>query len=409
MNGIHSALWLAAQWNVPSPESTTVYRIQTFGQSLRLVEQITQPSAALQQGVSTWLLSSEETSSVAPSDADIQLLRQAFAEFYSDNRDLVKSEQLLSQVIQLWEKQPADEQAGLYRVRGDCYTAIGDARKAIADYDKAVKLLDGPGGDMADPSELPASLLGRARALKSLQQDMTSQDAKQAALDYERYLKLNSREEWETDQELLEDGATRNPYAAWEWGSVLRKSGSWKQAAFAHELASQAFTEIGDKARSAISLTDAGIDYAAAQDWKQAQQVLSTAIRITPGVESRDVALLQRVLAKEGEGRMALAALLWRTPDQRQEAETVLGYACERLEQLQADATNRGKQILAASSSPQGTPAVAENKRLLFGMDDETVPALEVSCFRFKNTAFLDQLGWPKDLQEKVIKLETLK
>ena len=400
MRGIQ-AVWLAVHWAVPSPELATVLQTRqsyTLPQSAQRLEQNKLPSA-LVEGVSIWLSEQEEESSVVPpSKADIQLLREAFAEFYSTNRDLVKSEELLSLTIQAWEKQPADEQAGLYRVRGDCYTAIGDANKAFADYDKAVQLLESPGGENADPLELPSSLLGRARSLKTLRQEITGKQAKQAASDYERYLKLSSREEWDTDQELLEDGASRNPYAAWEWGSVLRKTGSWKQAALAHGLASQAFADIGDKARSVISLTDVGIDYAAAQDYKEAQEVLRKAIEITVGVESRDVPLLQRVLAKEGEGRMALAAILWRSPEDRQQAETVLGDACIRLEQLQAE----GK-----SSSTSKNPNT--DNRLQFGIDDDGVSALEVSCSRFKNPVFLDQLGWPKNLQEKVIKLETLR
>ena len=397
------ALWLAAHWTAAPPPSEQVTVLSRNSHEATSTMAAV-PMTPLQQGISVWLSSStsneEGNTYVPPSDTDVLLLRQAFAEFYSSQPDLVKSEQLLSKVIGIWETQPDDERAGLYRVRGDCYTALGDATKAIADYDKAVQLLDGPAGDAADPSELPASLLGRARALKSLpRKDLTVAQAKQSALDYERYLKLSSREEWDTDQELLEDGATRNPYAAWEWGSVLRSAGAWKRAAVAHELASQAFTEIGDRARSVMSLTDAGIDYAAAQQEKKAVKVLETAIRLTPGVESRDVALLQRVLAKEGEGRMALAALLWNSKDadQRQSAERILGEACERLDQMQADAVNKG-----------GAPPVP-NSRLLFGMDDDGVPALQVSCYRFKNPVFLDQLGWPKDLQEKVIKLETLR
>ena len=60
-----------------------------------------------------------ETSS--PSKEEIQLLRNAFAAFYGTNRDPSAAEPLLSQAIQAWERQPNDERAGMYRVRGDCY------------------------------------------------------------------------------------------------------------------------------------------------------------------------------------------------------------------------------------------------------------------------------------------------
>ena len=377
-------------WVVPP---ATVHHVQT--QTVRPVPVPSSTSPVLTTGVSSWLLADN-----TPSKADVQLLRQAFAEFYGVNRDLVQSEKLLSQVIDLWQGQPPDERAALYRVRGDCYTLLADASKAESDYSTAIELLRKPESqDKADPSELPAALLGRARALKA-QGD--SSKAPQASLDYEHYLKLSSREEWDTDQELLEDGATRNPYAAWEWGTVLRASGQYTKAGQAHALAAQAFAEIGDKARSAISLTDAGIDYAAADNIPEATTILRKAVGATPGVESRDVALLQRVIAKEGEGRLALAALLWNDKTQsdgKVQAEKVLGDACVRLEQMQAQAVGGGK------AATTGLPSTG----LRFSIDDALPSATDVSCYRFKNPSFLDQLGWPEDLQKKVIKLETLR
>ena len=85
--------------------------------------------------------------------------------------------------------QSSDEKAGLYRVRGDCYM-VGNTleiaasalqlpilifgtdspvpfliRKALVkpieaeqDYSKAIEFLQGPGGEQADPTELPTSL-----------------------------------------------------------------------------------------------------------------------------------------------------------------------------------------------------------------------------------------------------------
>eukprot|EP00522_Entomoneis_paludosa_P008767 CAMPEP_0172447598 /NCGR_PEP_ID=MMETSP1065-20121228/6874_1 /TAXON_ID=265537 /ORGANISM="Amphiprora paludosa, Strain CCMP125" /LENGTH=406 /DNA_ID=CAMNT_0013198935 /DNA_START=45 /DNA_END=1268 /DNA_ORIENTATION=- len=406
MKSIGVAAWLVANWVMPSPGDLHQPQTQLPTTTTLDVQQshpLTAPTSALTQGASLWL--SAQSTASPPTKAEIQLLRQAFSEFYGVTRDLAKSEELLNQVIAAWERQAPDERAGLYRVRGDCYSAMGDATKAIADYDTAVTLLQGPGGDLADPTELPASLLGRARSFKSLGTGISVAQAKQAASDYETYLKLASREEWDTDQELLEDGATRNPYAAWEWGAVLRKAGDWKQAATAHALASQAFLEIGDKARSVIALTDAGIDLAAVPDIPQAKEVLNTAISKTKGVEAREVAVLQRVVAKEGEGRMALAALLWSEGGQRGSAETVLGDACVRLEQLQADAASRSK---AGAMKKQAADMATASASLKFSIDDD-VPALDVSCFRFKNPVFLESLGWPKDLQEKVIKLETLR
>eukprot|EP00977_Amphora_coffeiformis_P015393 scaffold4510_cov183-Amphora_coffeaeformis.AAC.78 len=311
---------------------------------------------------------------------------------------------MLSQVIDLWAQQSDDERAALYRVRGDCYTLLADAPKAVADYDKAIQLLNTAVGKAnADPSELPAALLGRARAVKAEGTSLTPDRAKQAAADYEQYLKIASREEWDTDEELIEDGATRNPFAAWEWGTVLRSAGDYRKAASAHALAAQSFAEIGDKARSVISLLDAGIDAAAAGQVDDATVTLQKAIAQTPGVSGNDVGLLQRVIAKEGEGRLALAALLWNSDtvkDGKQQAEKILGDACVRLEQMQAQqSTNK---------APKSTTAVISTG-LRFSIDDALPTAMDVSCYKFKNPAFLDQLAWPADLQKMVIKLETLR
>lgn len=54
------------------------------------------------------------------------------------------------------------------------------------------------------------------------------------------------------DAELEEDGALRNPYAAWEWGATLRSIGDMQKAVETHQLAAEAFDEIGDKVRSTL-------------------------------------------------------------------------------------------------------------------------------------------------------------
>jgi hypothetical protein len=171
-----------------------------------------------------------------------------------------------------------------------------------------------------------------------------------------------------------------------------------------HTRASTAFDEIGDRARSVITQIDAGIALAAAGEvqTKQAESVLRSAIQSTVGVESRDVQLLQRVITKEGEGRMALAALLW-SDGQRTEAEAVLGEACVRLDQLQA-------QVDLYSSKIVSSPSV-DGARLLYSIDDNAVYTGRkvLSCSDFKKPQFLtEKLEWPEFLQKKVVKLETL-
>jgi len=61
--------------------------------------------------------------------------------------------------------QGGDEIVGLYRVRGDVNMELFQPKDADADYAMAIQYLEGPDGYKADPEELPASRLGRARAI----------------------------------------------------------------------------------------------------------------------------------------------------------------------------------------------------------------------------------------------------
>mmetsp|Transcript_20959 Transcript_20959/g.29581 ORF Transcript_20959/g.29581 Transcript_20959/m.29581 type:complete len:418 (-) Transcript_20959:1434-2687(-) len=362
---------------------------------------LTSVETSLSRGVREWLIPSAFAAEVKPpSDAEVKLLRQSFEALYGE-RNPEKAEELLSKAIIAWERQNPDEKAALYRVRGDCYTQLARAEDAVKDYSEAIRLLDGPGGDLADPVEKPEARLGRARALRSMGK-LTSEQAAQAANDYKTAFLLSSREDWDTDQEKIEDGASRNPYAAWEWGMALRSAGDYKQAADAHALAAFAFREVGDKARSVISSLDAGIDLAATGDVDETKSVLEKAIKSTTSVEGRDIELLQRVIAKEGEARIALASILWSSND-KAGAESQLGEACVRLDQLEADAEAREAARIKSGAMPP--PKV---KKLKFSIDDIT-SAGQISCSRFKNEKFLsDTLQWPDSLQTKVGKLNKL-
>lgn len=252
------------------------------------------------------------------------------------------------------------------------------------------------------PSDPLFYSLGRARAIRSLGIQASKDQAKMAAADYQEALVRSAREEWDSIQELLEDGARTNPYATWEYGMALRLTGDYDNAQAVHTLAANYFDDIGDRARSVISRIDAGIDAAAGSgsDSKKvntAKVLLSEAIKSTKTVEGRDIPLLQRVIAKEGEGRMALASLEW-TSGEKQKAESQLELTCERLDQLEEDAIQRNK----VNAPPKRTTS------LRFNIDD--VPgALDTSCSRLKNKEFLtEKLEWPAVLQDKLFKLKAL-
>jgi voltage-gated potassium channel Kch len=185
-----------------------------------------------------------------------------------------------------------------------------------------------------------------------------------------------------------------------------RGEGDYKGAAKSHTLASLAFQDIGDKARSVISLLDAGIDLASSldnnvDDIEEAKRILKTAIDSTPSVEGTDIALLQRVISKECEGRIALASLLWSSKD-KAAAETQLAEACTRLDQLQIDSDAR--EALRVKSGRMPDPKI---EKLSYTIDDNL--GAGVSCSRFKNEKFLSEsLLWPESLQQKVLKMNKM-
>ena len=240
--------------------------------------------------------------------------------------------------------------------------------------------------------------LGRARAIRGQGKEASTGQRAQAAKDYQLALRLSrgvGNEEFDTDEENFEDGATRNPYAAWEYGDILRSIGDLDSAWKVHKLASEAFDDIGDRARSIISQMDEGIDLAALGKTASAKETITSAIKNMKKLEGGDVDLLQRLLAKEGESRIALASILWDSGD-RQEAESLLGTACYRLEQLEADAQKRITKNGAA-----------EPARVKFSIDDQM--GVGLSCSRFRNEKFLTEtINWPESLQKKVNKLQAL-
>jgi hypothetical protein len=250
--------------------------------------------------------------------------------------------------------------------------------------------------------------LGRARAIRSLHSTASNSQAQQAVQDYQLALQLASRDDWDTDAERLEDGARTNPYATWEYGMALRLVGNYDQAQAIHILASDYFDEIGDRARSVISLMDAGIDVAAASgggstnDQKQqqldtAKPLFKTAFQRIKTIEGRDIPLLQRVISKEGEARTVLASLYWNNDNSKDQAESQVRLACERLDQLEQDALAR----------QQANPKI-EVDRLKFTIDDGP-GGLDMSCSRLKNKQFLtERLEWSDALQQKANKLYQL-
>ena len=94
-----------------------------------------------------------------PTNDEIITLQKAFAAFYGAQRDPQTALPLLDESIQNFLRQPPDERAGLYRVRGDCKMSLKNPSEAIEDYTTAIDLLRLPESkNKADPAELPASM-----------------------------------------------------------------------------------------------------------------------------------------------------------------------------------------------------------------------------------------------------------
>lgn len=378
------------------------------------------------------ILSTESASTILATSSDRSLtndevatLQRAFAEFYGTPKNVQEAYELLTKCINIWKEteQGGDEIAGLYRVRGDVNMELFQPSEAVEDYTKSIQYLEGVDGYKADPEELPASRLGRARAIRSMGTSATISQALQASKDYETYFIMTSNiggddssvastksDETISFSEVIIDGMNSNPYAAWEWGLVNRVAQQYDTAAEIHRLASNAFGDIGDKPRKVICALDRGIDMACGlgdgkDDDKKltlAKNTLEEEIENDVNVEGRDVALLQRLVVKEGEARLALSGVLWGS-NSKGAAEAQYGTACSRLDELNADYQRR-EQLNEGRSPPMRPSGVG----LGYSIDD-IVGADDASCSRFKNDKFIEKkLVWSEPLQMKVKKFLTL-
>jgi hypothetical protein len=137
---------------------------------------------------------------------------------------------------------------------------------------------------------------------------------------------------------------------------------------------------------------------------------LEDAISSTVDVEGRDVNLLQRLVAKEGEARVALAGLLWNTDAGGGAAESQFGTACARLDELNADYRNREADRVRRGGERASPGGGGASGRASLGYSiDDIVGADEASCSRFKNEKFVEEkLVWSDGLKTLVGKFLTL-
>ena len=138
------------------------------------------------------------------------------------------------------------------------------------------------------------------------------------------------------------------------------------------------------------------------------RKILEDAISSTVDVGGRDVELLQRVVAKEGEARVALLGVLWTNTNsggERGAPESQFGTACARLNELNADYWNREADRIKRGRAP---PVAPRGASLGYSIDD-IVGAEEAGCSRFKNEKFVEEkLVWSDGLRTLVRKFLTL-
>ena len=117
-----TAVFVADQATTLVPEQTIAMSAKQLNSNNIMAFESSSASSMLLTGIREWLVPSANAAETEPpTQEEVKLLREAFATFYGLDRDLIKSEKLLSQVVEAWQRQAPDEKAGLYRVRGDCY------------------------------------------------------------------------------------------------------------------------------------------------------------------------------------------------------------------------------------------------------------------------------------------------
>ncbi|KAL7443341.1 hypothetical protein ACHAXH_009156 [Discostella pseudostelligera] len=430
-------LWLLTTTTVPSDDTTqtTIPYFNTMNDDGATTQ--------LQRSPASILLSSSSSASTAYrslTQSEISLLQKAFASYYDNsNKNVEQSKELLGECISIWTStsQSGDEIAALYRVRGDVNMAYPTRPRLTTPPPFTIWKVRMDTRPIR--SQMMMQKMGRQSDVPIVAQMM------QASKDYEVYFTATSRlddEVIENESEkkegnsvvaftkdgtsnnkrgvdstrlfssVIKDGIQRNPYAAWEWGMVYRSLHMYNKAAEMHRLAALAFEEIGDNARSVICALDRGIDLAcgltednnvmgkgkssneAGRRISMVKEVLEDAISSDVDVGGRDVELLQRLVAKEGEARVVLSGVLWsldQSNGSKAAAEAQFGTCCTRLDELNADYRARmGK----TSTSNNGKTSKSISGSVGFSIDD-IVGADEASCSRFKNDNFIEEkLVW---------------
>ena len=121
---------LSMMIQTPPPAAINVaINISPSASMQRIIEQPSSNPATLastsflSQGVRDFLIPpafAADSKPKPPTNEEIKLLREALGTLYGE-RNPEKALELLTKAVASWERQPPDERAALFRVRGDCY------------------------------------------------------------------------------------------------------------------------------------------------------------------------------------------------------------------------------------------------------------------------------------------------
>ena len=247
---------------------------------------------------------------------------------------LPTADSLLTKSIAEWKKaeQPADEVAGLFKVRGTVRAEQGRTADAIADLSDCISLLSSQ--PRADAVELQRAFVQRARLHSAVKAWAA------AERDYgEAIARLDQ----------LDAIESTNPYVYRERSGVRSRLGDFAGAAEDALTASVEFKAIGDKLRSLLASSDAALAlYGAGEVDEAVVRMKSTFTSYGSKSPSSnnpdDIGTLQALARREAELHLAYAAHLFGTDEsgaQRAAAEKQWETGCIRLESFVRDAISR--------------------------------------------------------------------
>ncbi|KAJ8604119.1 hypothetical protein CTAYLR_001790 [Chrysophaeum taylorii] len=279
-----------------------------------------------------------------PSPQAIELVQRALEAAGNDLRSR-ETEELLSASIDEWQRSslPADELAGLLKLRSDALLSQGRPEAALRDLDQELALLNTD----ADPAERPRAYLSRARLRFARgEYDLALADGL-ASL---------------ADDDALTAIERQNPYTHELVAKSASFIGRYELAAEQFGEAERAHATVGDGLRAANAAADRALALCGAGDCeRESRRVFLLKNRPTSN-NPEDIPLLQELSRKDAELHLAFAARLHQSD--REDAVAAWATGSLRLRAYVDDAKRRlvdddGADLQDGVTLKQGARALA--------------------------------------------------